>query len=42
MLKKIGLKVMEGDEALYCLHQDGELIGAVITDVYDFTFSEVS
>ena len=42
VLKKIGLKVMEGDEAFYYLHQDGELIGAVITDVYDSIFSEVS
>ena len=39
MLKKIGLKVMEGDEAFYYLHQDGELIGAVITHVDDFTLA---
>ena len=42
VLEEIRLKVMEGDEAFYYLHQDGELIGAVITDVYDSTFSEVS
>ena len=28
---------MEGDEAFYYLHQDGELLGAVITHVDDFT-----
>ena len=39
MLKKIGLKVMEGDEAFYYLHQDGELMGAVITHVDDFTLA---
>ena len=33
VLKEIGLKVMEGDEAFYYLHRDGELIGAVITHV---------
>ena len=40
MLKEIGLKVMEGDEAFYYLHQDGELMGAVITHVDDFTLVE--
>ena len=37
--KKIGLKVMEGDEAFYYLHKDGELVGAVITHVNDFTMA---
>ena len=39
MLKQIGLKVMEGDEVFYYLHRDGELMGAVITHVYDFTLA---
>ena len=39
VLKKIGLKEMEGDEAVYYLHRDGELIGTVITHVYDFTLA---
>ena len=39
VLKEIGLKVMEGDEAFYYLHRDGELIGAVITHVDDFTLA---
>ena len=39
VLKKIGLKVMEGDEAFYYLHRDGELIGTVITHVDDFTLA---
>ena len=30
---------MEGDEAFYYLHQDGELLGAVITHVDDFTLA---
>ena len=30
---------MEGDEAFYYLHQDGELMGAVITHVDDFTLA---
>ena len=38
-MREIGLKVMEGDEAFYYLHQDGELIGAVITQVDDFTLA---
>ena len=33
------MKVIEGDEAFYYLHQDGELIGAVITHVDDFTLA---
>ena len=28
---------MEGDEAFYYLHKDGELVGGVITHVDDFT-----
>ena len=39
VLKQIGLKVIEGDEAFYYLHQDGELIGVVITHVDDFTLA---
>ena len=39
MLKEIGLKVMEGDEAFYYLHRDGKLMGAVITHVDDFTLA---
>ena len=38
-MKEIGLKVMEGDEAFYYLHQDRELMGAVIMDVDDFTLA---
>ena len=30
---------MEGDEAFYYLHRNGELIGAVITHVDDFTLA---
>ena len=30
---------IEGDEAFYYLHRDGELIGAVITHVDDFTLA---
>ena len=40
ILKQIGLKVMEGDEAFYYLHRDGDLMGAVITPVDDFTLAE--
>ena len=39
VLKRIGLKVLEGDEAFYYLHRNGELIGAVITHVDDFTLA---
>ena len=39
VMKKIGLKVMEGDEAFYYLHQNGELMAAVITHVDDFTLA---
>ena len=39
VLREIGLKVMEGDEAFYYLHQDEELKGAVITHVDDFTLA---
>ena len=39
MLKEIGLKVMEGDKDFYYLHQDGELIGVVITHVDNFTLA---
>ena len=39
VLKKIGLRVLEGDEAFYYLHRDGKLIGAVITHVDDFTLA---
>ena len=37
VLKDIGLKVLEGDEAFYYLHRKRDLIGAVITHVDDFT-----
>ena len=30
---------MEGDEAFYYLHRDGDLIGTVITHVDDFTLA---
>ena len=36
---EIGLKVMEGDEAFYYLHQDGELMGGVITHINNFTLT---
>ena len=39
MLCKFGLRVMEGDEAFYYLHKDGELVGGVITHVDNFTFA---
>ena len=39
VLKTIGLKVMEGDEAFYYLHRNGELIGTIITHVDDFTLA---
>ena len=39
VLMEIGLKVMEGDEAFYYLHQSGELMGAVIMHVDDFTLA---
>ena len=35
ILKKMGLKVLEGDEAFYYLHKDGILVGGVITNVDD-------
>ena len=40
VLKKIGLKVMEGDEAFYYLHEEGELQGAVLTHVDDLILDE--
>ena len=39
MLKQIGLRVLEGDEVFYYLHRNGDLIGAVITHVDDFTLA---
>ena len=39
VLLEIGLKIMEGDKAFYYLHQDGELMGIVITHVDDFTIA---
>ena len=39
VLREIELNVMEGDKAFYYLHRDGELLGAVITHVDDFTLS---
>ena len=38
-MKKIGLKVIKGDEAFCFLHQDGDLMGAVITHGDDFTLA---
>ena len=38
-MKGFGLKGMKGDEAFYYLHLDGELMGAVITHVDDFTLA---
>ena len=35
----MGLKVMDGDEAFYFLHEDSVLKGAVITHVDDFTLA---
>ena len=32
---------MEGDEAFYYLHKDGELVGGVITHVDNFTFASM-
>ena len=39
VLKSIGLKVMEGDEAFSYLHRNGELRGTVITHVNNFTLA---
>ena len=39
VFKENGLKVMEGDEAFYYQHEDGELKGVVITHVDDFTLA---
>ena len=39
MFREIGLKVIEGDEGFYYLHQDGEFLGAVITLVDNFTLT---
>ena len=39
VLKQIGLKVMEGDEAFYYLHRNRDLMGAVITHIDDFTLA---
>ena len=41
ILNRIGLGVMEGDEAFYYLHRDGDLIGGVITHVDDFTIAGI-
>ena len=37
VLVSIGLRVMTGDEAFYYLHEDGELKGAVLTHLDDFS-----
>ena len=39
VLMKIGMKVMEGDEAFYYLHRDGILRGVIIPHVDDFTLT---
>ena len=36
VLTKIGLKVIEGDEAFYYLYENGVIKGAVNTQVDDF------
>ena len=35
----MGLKVMDGDEAFYFLHKNGQLQGAVLTHVDDFNLA---
>ena len=42
VLMKMGMKVMEGDEAFYYLHRDGILRGAVITHINHFTLVRTS
>ena len=43
VLTKIGIKVIEGDEAFYYLHdEEGFLKGAMITHVDDFTLAGMS
>ena len=32
----LGLRVLTGDEALYYLHEDGQLSGAILTHVDNF------
>ena len=39
---ELNLKVMDGDEAFYYLHKDGELKGAVQTHVNDFSLAGTS
>ena len=39
VLVSLGLRVMTGDEAFYYLHEDGELKGAVLTHVDDFSLA---
>ena len=39
VLTKMGMKVMEGDEAFYYLHKDEILRGAIITHIDDFTLA---
>ena len=36
---QMGLKVMDGDEAFYYLHEDGNLKGAVLMHVDDFNLA---
>ena len=38
-LTQMGLKVMDGDEAFYYLHENGNLKGAVFTHVDDFNLA---
>ena len=42
VLMKMGMKVMEGDEAFYYLHRDGVLRGGVITHINNFTLAGTS
>jgi len=39
VLIDMGLRVMDGDEAFYFLHEDGHLQGAVLTHVDDFSLA---
>ena len=39
ILLTMGLKVMDGDEAFFYLHKDGQLQGAVLTHVDDFNLA---
>ena len=38
-MTEIGLKIIDGDEAFYFLHEGGYLRGAVLTHVDDFNLA---